>query len=287
VETEAGRDFCGELLDINDSFGVKASFQIVPEERYAVPPSFLDTIRKRGCEITIQDLNHDGRLFDDKREFLRRVALIHTYAKEYGANGFRAAVLYRNSEWYDAINLSFDMSIPNVAHLDPQRGGCCTVMPYFIGNLLELPVTTVQDYTLFHLLNERSIDLWKKQVGLILASNGLAHFIVHPDYIRASDTRRVYESLLGWLREEGDQQNLWTALPGEVDFWWRERSRMSVVQDGETWRIEGKGSDRAVLAFARNVNGKLVYEVPGSSRAPLVSRCSPSDPVASRLHERP
>ncbi|MCU1251206.1 MAG: hypothetical protein JWQ49_4235 [Edaphobacter sp.] len=31
VETAAGRDFCGELLDINDSFGIKASFQIVPE----------------------------------------------------------------------------------------------------------------------------------------------------------------------------------------------------------------------------------------------------------------
>jgi len=287
VETEAGRDFCGELLDINDSFGVKASFQIVPEERYAVPPSFLDAIRKRGCEITIQDLNHDGRLFDDKKEFLRRVALIHQYAKEYSANGFRAAVLYRNPEWYDAINLSFDMSIPNVAHLDPQRGGCCTVMPYFIGNLLELPVTTVQDYTLFHLLNERSIDLWKKQVGLILASNGMAHFIVHPDYIRESDTRRMYESLLGWLREESDQQGLWTALPSEVDLWWRERSRMSVVQDGESWRIEGKGSDRAVLAFARNVNGKLAYELPDSSRAALLSRCLPSDLVASRLHERP
>jgi hypothetical protein len=125
----------------------------------------------------------------------------------------------------------------------------------------------VQDYTLFHLLNERSIDLWKKQVGLILASNGMAHFIVHPDYIRGSDTRRVYESLLGWLREESDKQGLWTALPGEVDVWWRERSRMSVVRDGESWRIEGKGSDRAVLAFARNVNGKLLYEVTDTRRA--------------------
>ncbi|MGH9498300.1 MAG: hypothetical protein ACRD3L_04090 [Terriglobales bacterium] len=267
VETEAGRDFCGELLDVNDSFGIKASFQIVPEERYAVPESFLDAIRKRGCEITIQDLNHDGRLFDNKKEFLRRVAQIHQYAKEYDAKGFRAAVLYRKPEWYDAIKLSFDMSIPNVAHLDPQRGGCCTVMPYFIGNLLELPVTTVQDYTLFHILNERSIDLWKKQVSLILASNGMAHFIVHPDYIRLPDTRRVYESLLAWLREETDKKDLWTTLPGEVDLWWRERSRMSVVREGESWRVEGKGSDRAVLAFARKVNGKLAYELLDTRRA--------------------
>ena len=129
------------------------------------------------------------------------------------------------------------------------------------------PVTTVQDYTLFHLLNERSIDLWKKQVGLILAANGMAHFIVHPDYIRGSDTRLVYESLLGWLREETAKQGVWTALPSEVDLWWRERSRMSVVQDGESWRIEGEGSDRAALAFACNVNGKLAYELSDSRLA--------------------
>src|SRR5260370_19913736 len=107
-------------MDINDSFGIQASFQVVPEERCGVLPRFLAAIRNRGCEIAIQDLNHDGRLFDDRKEFLRRVALIHRYAKEYGAKGFRAAVLYRKPEWYDAINLSFDMSIPNVAHLDPQ-----------------------------------------------------------------------------------------------------------------------------------------------------------------------
>ena len=35
---------------------------------------------------------------------------------------------------WQRLDFSFDMSIPNVAHLDPQRGGCCTIMPYFIGN---------------------------------------------------------------------------------------------------------------------------------------------------------
>jgi hypothetical protein len=261
VETTAGRDFCGELLDIDDSFGLRASFQIVPEERYAVPAEFLDAIRNRGCEIAVQDLNHDGRLFDHKQEFLRRVALIHHYAAEYGARGFRAAMLYRKVEWYDALHLSFDMSMPNVAHLDPQRGGCCTVMPYFIGKILELPVTTIQDYTLFHLLNERSIELWKMQTERILEKNGLVSFIVHPDYITDRDTRSVYESLLRYLRDLRHTRPLWFALPSEIDSWWRARNQMSVVRDGNSWRIEGEGSDRAVLAFAKNVRGKLVYEL--------------------------
>jgi hypothetical protein len=153
------------------------------------------------------------------------------------------------------------MSIPNVAHLDPQRGGCCTVMPYFIGDVLELPLTTIQDYTLFHVLNERSINLWKTQIEMILAKNGLASFIVHPDYITEPDTQSVYRDLLGLLTVLREQQNLWFALPHEVDNWWRARNQMRIVNDGDSWRIEGDGAERAKLAFARLLDGKLIYEV--------------------------
>jgi hypothetical protein len=274
VETTAGRNSCKELLDLDDSLNVKASFQIVPEERYAVTAEFLDAIRQRGCEIVVQDLNHDGKLFDEKQEFLRRLALIHRYAAEFGARGFRAAVLYRKPEWFGELKFSFDMSMPNVAHLDPQRGGCCTVMPYFIGEVLEVPLTTLQDYMLFHVLGERSIDLWKTQVKMILAKNGLVSFIIHPDYITARDTRSVYEGLLRWLADLREQQSLWFTLPSEIDSWWRARSRMSVVKDGEAWRIEGEGAERAVLAFAREVDGHLVYELAGAP-----------PPQASNLHQ--
>jgi hypothetical protein len=261
VETEAGRDFCRVLLEIDDSFGMKSSFQIVPQGRYEVPSSLLDVIRTRGFEVGIQDLNHDGQLFVDRGEFQRRVAVINRYGREYAAKGFRAAVLYRKPEWYEDLEFSFEMSIPNVAHLDPQRGGCCTVMPYFIGKILELPVTTTQDYTLFHLLNERSIAVWKNQVELILEKYGLASFIVHPDYVQEPDTRSVYEDLLRYLRDMGSKAAIWTALPRDVNSWWRARSQMSVIRDGNSWRIEGAGAEHAVLAFAKNVNGKLVYDV--------------------------
>jgi len=153
------------------------------------------------------------------------------------------------------------MSVPNVAHLDPQHGGCCTVMPYFIGDVLELPVTTVQDYTLFHVLGERSIDLWKTQAGLILRKNGLMSFNVHPDYVIGHSTLSVYKTLLGYLRELQKESRVWAALPSEVDSWWRARSNMCVVKEGNSWRIAGNGAERAVLAFAKNVDGNLVYEL--------------------------
>jgi hypothetical protein len=267
VENEAGRNLCADLMDLDDSFGIKASFQIVPEGRYAVSAEFLDSIRNRAFEVGIQDLNHDGRLFDNREEFLRRVALINQYATDYAAKGFRAAVLYRKPEWFDSLNFSYDMSIPNVGHLDAQHGGCCTVMPYFIGDILELPVTTSQDYMLFHLLNQRSIDLWKAQIDLILGKSGIASFIIHPDYVMEPDTKPVYQALLGYLRNLRKEKQIWFGLPSEVDSWWRARSKMSVVRHNNSWRIEGEQAERAVLAYARKVDGSLVYELANAAEA--------------------
>ncbi len=176
VETTRGRDFCATLMDINDKFGIKASFQVVPEKRYEVPESYLSSLRDRGFEIAVQDLNHDGHLYSKRDEFLRRAALIRKYRKQYGATGFRAAILYRNLDWLPELEFSYDMSVPNVAHLDPQSGGCCTVFPYFIGKTLEIPVTATQDYSLFHILGEYTLDLWKKQASLILGKAWLDEF---------------------------------------------------------------------------------------------------------------
>lgn len=258
VETELGRDFCGKLMDLDDSFGIKASFQVVPEQRYPVSSEFLNSIRERGFEIVVHDLNHDGHLYRDRKQFIDRAARINAYREQYGAEGFRAGVLYRKQLWYDALRFSYDMSVPNVARLDPQRGGCCTVMPYFLDDILELPVTTTQDYTLFNILNDYSIDLWRQQIGLIMEKHGLISFIVHPDYIVASRERTIYEKLLSHLVQLREEKGIWITKPGEVNRWWRQRSEMTLVQRNDVWEIEGKGKERARIAYAREEQGQLV-----------------------------
>jgi len=271
VETEAGRDFCTALMDCNDRFGIKASFQIIPEDRYVVSQEFLNSIRERGFEVAVHDLNHDGHLYRNKKEFLERAAKINSYAKEYGAEGFRAGVLYRKQLWFDALEFSYDMSVPNVAHLDPQRGGCCTVKPYFLGRILELPVTTTQDYTLFNILGDYSIDLWKQQIELIMKRHGLISFIVHPDYIVKSEARTIYEALLGYLACLRDETGLWITTPSEVNRWWRQRAEMTLVENGNGWRIEGPGKEQALLAYASEENGHLIYTLQATSEQEVSS----------------
>ena len=266
VETSAGRDFCPQLMDLNDTFGIKTAFQIVPEKRYSVPQTFLDSIRERGFELNVHDLNHDGRLMEDREEFLHRAKQINLHGRRFGALGFRSAMLYRNIDWYEALDFSYDMSVPNVAHLDPQRGGCCTVFPFFNGKMLELPVTMVQDYSLFHILKDYSIEIWKEQGSLIREKHGLMQIIIHPDYIRDTAARQVYTELLYHLSELREGRKTWITLPGEVAAWWRLRNELKLVNDGGSWHIEGEGRQRARIAYATIVDEKIIYECEPGAR---------------------
>lgn len=281
VEAQAGYDFCPTLMDIDDGFDIKASFQMVPEERYSVRPERLAEIRRRGFEICVHDLNHDGHLYKNHEQFLRRAAKINAYGKQFGAEGFRAAVLYRKQMWYDALDFSFDMSVPNVAHLDPQRGGCCTVMPYFFENgVLEIPVTTVQDYSLYNILRDYSISIWKQQIKIIMKKHGCMSFIIHPDYLMQPRELGVYKELLVHLDSLRSENDIWITTPGEVNKWWRQRAAMQLVETDQGWRIEGEGSERASIAYASEENGLLVYSLEKSPRPETSTSSSSSQSTA-------
>jgi hypothetical protein len=151
------------------------------------------------------------------------------------------------------------MSVPNVAHLDPQRGGGCTVMPYFVGDILEIPLTTTQDYVLFHILRDYSITLWRQQLDIIGNSHGIATFDIHPDYIIEPKARMAYGQLLKHIATLHSEGKIWLALPCEVDGWWRNRAQMRIVRRRGQWQIEGPDSQRARLAYARVRGHKLEY----------------------------
>jgi hypothetical protein len=262
VETKAGRDFCSHLMDLDDSFGLKASFQIVPEKRYEVPLSYLQLIRDRGFEVNVQGLNHDGNLFRERGAFLEDAKAINRYARQFAARGFRSPILYRNIDWFQDLDFSYDLSVPNVARLEAQRGGCCTAMPYFLpGGMVELPLTTTEDYTLFHVLNEYSTALWKQQIQIIRESHGLMTFLIHPDYIMSPKAQDIFKELLEEISPLRSEANVWVTLPREVDIWWRQRSQMNLVPQGSGWKIEGAGSDRAKLAYASVSGDRLYYEI--------------------------
>ena len=261
VEEQKGADHCDFLMDLDDSYAIKAAFQLIPEGAYKDFDGLVSKIRARGFEVNIHDLNHDGKLYEQKELFEKRARKINKYRRQYGMEGFRSGSMHRNQEWFDMLDFQYDMSVPTVSHLEPQEGGCCTVTPYFVDNVLELPLTTIQDHGMFYILLDRSIDLWKQQIEMILAHHGLISFIVHPDYITRPAECEQYCELLKHILSLRETRSIWVALPGEINCWWRERSQMQLVPDGDYWQIRGRGSKRARLAFATLVKGKVTYRI--------------------------
>src|SRR4029079_8465478 len=140
-------------------------------------------------------------------------------------------------------------------------GGCCTVMPYFIGDIVELPLTTTQDYSLFQILKDFSNEIWDDQIEAITASHGLISFITHPDYLGERSAQRAYGALLDRLSRLRAEHGCWIPLRVEVASWWRQRSRMQLVHDGVRWEIQGEGRERARIAYARLRGDEVVYRL--------------------------
>jgi hypothetical protein len=261
VEQRGGAELCDMLMDMDNALDIKASFQVIPEGRYSGVENLVATIRARGFEANVHDLDHNGRLYEDRKLFEKRAQKINEYARFYAMRGFRAGAMHRNQNWFGLLDFQYEMSVPTVSQLEPQRGGCCTVMPYFVGGLLELPLTTTQDHSLFYILGEHSIDLWKQQIGIISSHHGLISFIVHPDYLAKKKERSVYRELLEYLSQQRRDQNMWLAFPGEINDWWRKRSNMTLRRENGSWRISGEGSETARIAYASVVNGRLEYRI--------------------------
>lgn len=275
VEGPSGREFSSRLMDIDDEFGVRSAFQIIPEVPSGGSAGQLEQLRARGFEVNLHDLNHDGYLFQDRDTFLKRAAEINRYARAFDCRGFRSGAMYRKQAWFEAFEFSFDMSVPNVAHLEPQRGGCCTVMPYFIGRILELPLTLAQDYSLFNILGQYSTALWCRQIDLIRRAHGLISVITHPDYLIEPRAQAVYRSLLSHLTRLRSTEGVWIATPGDIDDWWRRRSRMTVEPAGDGYAIAGDTTGTARIARAvLDADGEGVrYEVaPAACLLPDVTR---------------
>lgn len=267
VEGQTGVDFCERLMDIDDAHGIKSAFQLIPEGHEDAWRRTAAKLRARGFEANLHDLNHDGRLFSDRNAFAAHARRINEYTREFGCEGFRSGAMYREQSWFDAFEFSYDMSVPNAAHLEPQRGGCCTVMPYFVGDILELPLTLTQDYSLFHILDDYSTTLWKEQIRILHRHHGLISVIAHPDYLVGDRERAVYVDLLRHLQHLRERESVWIALPGEVNRWWRNRRAMTLKQSSEGWHIEGTDSHRAKVAYATLEDGQLAYTFEQSAKA--------------------
>jgi len=228
VEGTRGLDRCRQLAQIEINLGFRSSFNFVPEGEYVTPPSLRSYLNEAGFEVGVHDLHHDGKLYRSREAFEQRAERINHYLKAWGAAGFRSAFMLHNLDWLGRLQVQYDASTFDTDPFEPQPDGMTTIFPFRVprdggAGYVELPYTLAQDSTLFLVLGESTIDVWKKKVDWISSRGGMALVNVHPDYVsfdRSTPARGhysvgLYEQFLTYVRGRYGR-DAWFALPHEI-----------------------------------------------------------------------
>lgn len=170
--------------------------------------------------------------------------LVERLASEHGMHGFRGPSTLRNAAWIGTMSFDYDSSFADTDPYEPQPGGTCSLFPFFLSQMVELPYTLPQDHTLIHLVRRSPVSIWATKARWIQSLGGMILALTHPDYSGTDENLPMYEELLKVLSEF---DNAWRALPLEVAQWWRERAQMKLnTKEGKPW-IDGLGAPRAVV----------------------------------------
>ena len=217
VETRSGFRFIPRVIDLENRYNFKSSWNIVPY-KYPIDPAIIQAIRENGHEVGIHGYNHDGRMYLSKKIFDKRAPLINQALDKYGAVGFRSPMVHRNLAWLQMLNIEYDSSCFDYDPYQPFPGGTGSIWPFVAGKFVELPYTLPQDHTLFYVLKKRDISLWKKKTDWICEHGGVVLSLTHPDYLQERNHLGLYEEFLQYL---SGLKNSWRCLPKELAAWWK------------------------------------------------------------------
>jgi hypothetical protein len=254
VETEVGYRNIDLLRAEEEAAGYRSSWNFVPM-RYRVEMDVVQDLVAGGFEVGVHGLYHDGRDLASAEILAERLPAMQEHARRWKAVGFRSPATHRKWELMPTLGFDYDSSYPDTDPFEPQSGGCCTWLPYFNRDLVELPITLPQDHTLFAILRREDERAWVEKASAIRERGGMALLITHPDYMLERRFRDIYARLLASFR---DDPTVWRVLPGEVSAWWRRRADSRIVATIDGWRVEGPAAAEATVS--------LVYPHPRARR---------------------
>ena len=106
------------------------------------------------------------------------------------------------------------------------------ISPEGLTGFVELPYTLPQDFTLFVLMKEQTIHIWKKKLDWIARNGGMALFNSHPDYMNFNEQKNgpeeysvtYYKEFLKYIKNRYKDQ-YWHVLPKQMARFWQQNYR--------------------------------------------------------------
>lgn len=257
VEGPSGIQTIRRVRELESRYGVRSSWNFVAED-YEIPYDLFAELRADGCEIGVHGIKHDGKLFQSRACFEAALPKIGSYMDRWDACGFRSPSLHRRADWMHELGCLYDSSFPDSDPFEPQPGGCCSIRPFMFGDVVELPITLLQDHTLWEVLQRDSCELWLRKSDWLIANHGLVCINTHPDYFTTPERFAMYEAFLAHMTARRD---CWRALPREAAAWWKAREGMHCVTDGDRVHISENPAGGATVWWARENDDRIEFEL--------------------------
>jgi len=232
-DTKSSFDNIEKIREIEKKYEMKSSWYIL-SNRYKIDLKKIKKLKKEGCEIGLHGYNHDTKLpFLKTEEIKHRISKASNLINSFKIKGFRSPCLLKNKRFLDIISNYFDYdsstSDTDIRSVTAMRSGTCTVFPFFINKMVEIPITLAQDYRLIRLGKTKSqiFNIWREKIDFIEKINGSAVMLIHPDtHIFGSEKYlSVYDRILKYASKKN---NVWNSLPCEIAKWWRERNNSKI-----------------------------------------------------------
>lgn len=234
VDTAVGRDRCRHLARLEQDFGFRSSFNFVPE-RYDVGEELRNDLSRNGFEIGVHGLKHDGKYLRSRKIWEERAKKINGYIEKWKSAGYRMPCVQSNLDWMHDLNVLYDASTFDTDPLEPKPDGVGTIFPFWVPGLngnkgfVEIPYTLPQDFSLFIILKQKSIDIWKKKLDWIAEKGGMALILTHPDYMNPGSSKnraeeypiRYYLELLRYVHDTY-KNSFYHVLPRDLAKFWLE-----------------------------------------------------------------
>jgi peptidoglycan/xylan/chitin deacetylase (PgdA/CDA1 family) len=247
VESSKGQENCYQLMELDVEFGFRSCFNFVAEE-FPIELELLRNLTEMGFEVGLHGLKHSGNLFKSEEVFLKQTPRINHYLRQWKAAGFRTPAMYHNLDLLHHLEIEYDSSTFDVDPFEPQPDGMVTIFPFWVQNgwaskgFVELPYTLPQDFTLFILLKEKNIEIWKKKLDWIVEKGGMALLVTHPDYMNYEKGSRCnigeypmeyYEEFLNYAKDKYKGQ-YWHSLPRDIARFWKEKIVLEKGREGNS-----------------------------------------------------
>jgi hypothetical protein len=219
------------FAELEEANGLRSSWHICSVHAHRWERE-IEELAKRGHEIAWHGPRHDYRIaFMRPEELASTLSANRPLFARFGIRGFRSPNYLRTNRLYNGLAgaLGYDSSTMDTAAepLSPaRRTGCCTVFPFFRGDLLVIPLTVPDGLTIRCLTGDDAgaiAAIQSAKIEWIKGVGGLALAITHPE-AWISMRPGSFGAYRKMVERIASDHEAWKALPRDIEAWWRKRA---------------------------------------------------------------